>query len=274
MQDPAGKLGYFEQKFAEFAPDRVVATRWTVTLDGVEDRANTSRCPRWRPVLDGAARHRHARPDAHRGAVRGDRVILLYNRRYGDQGIVMAWRPSPKHDWPIAYEGLLYDARAGARARAADGGLDEMIDSSSAFRRPSGCRTGRTSRRTGASRAVTAAFAGRSSGSTGKPAGRGPRRYCGLALAVQYVERGMDGNRSSRRLSPTGRLHRPAQTAGSQLQSRLCADEGTVTRARELTPQRTHGPSPARVAAGPASPFAAGPRASPPLRRLPPTRTA
>jgi hypothetical protein len=129
MQDPAGKLGYFEQKFAEIAPDRLVATAWTVTLDTVEDRTNS-----FTLSTDGGLSWTEPRSIGTRGQTLtvvpydGDRVILLYNRRYGDQGIVMALATLAEQDWPIAFEGLLYDAQARREGPRRDGGLDEMMD--------------------------------------------------------------------------------------------------------------------------------------------------
>ncbi len=42
----------------------------------------------------------------------GDRLLVLYNRRYGAQGVVMALVTFNETDWTVHYEGLLYDARA------------------------------------------------------------------------------------------------------------------------------------------------------------------
>jgi hypothetical protein len=41
----------------------------------------------------------------------GDRLLILYNRRYGDQGIVMALVTMTDGDWNVEYESLMYDAR-------------------------------------------------------------------------------------------------------------------------------------------------------------------
>lgn len=129
MQDPDGRLGYFEQKLAEVAPDRVVATAWTTSLDGVEDQTNS-----FTLSTDGGLSWTEPRSIGTRGQTLsvvpydGDRVILLYNRRYGDQGIVMALATMTQQDWPIAFEGLLYDARARREGRQRESGLDEMID--------------------------------------------------------------------------------------------------------------------------------------------------
>jgi Neuraminidase (sialidase) len=129
MQDPAGKLGYFEQKIAEVAPDRVVATAWTVTMEDIADQSNS-----YTVSMDGGTTWSAPRFIGTRGQtltlvpLGGDRAMLLYNRRYGDQGIVMALATITDENWPIRYEGLLYDARARREGRQRGGGLDEMID--------------------------------------------------------------------------------------------------------------------------------------------------
>jgi hypothetical protein len=129
MQDPNGHLGFFEQKVAELAPDRVVASGWTVTFADVADRTNS-----FALSTDGGLTWTAPRSIGTRGQtltvvpVDGDRVMLLYNRRYGDQGIVMALAEITEENWPIAFEGLLYDAKARREGRQRGGGLDEMID--------------------------------------------------------------------------------------------------------------------------------------------------
>jgi hypothetical protein len=129
MQDPNGNLGYFEQKFAEVGPNRVVASAWTVTLAEVEDRTNS-----FSLSTDGGLSWTEPRSIGTRGQtltvvpVEGDRVMLLYNRRYGEQGIVMALAQITEENWPIAFEGLLYDAKSRRETRQRDDGLDEMLD--------------------------------------------------------------------------------------------------------------------------------------------------
>jgi hypothetical protein len=58
----------------------------------------------------------------------GDRVMLLYNRRYGAQGIVMSLATVTDQDWPIEFEGLLYNAKARREGRERSGGVEEMVD--------------------------------------------------------------------------------------------------------------------------------------------------
>jgi hypothetical protein len=129
MQDPNGNLGYLEQKVAEVAPDRLIASAWTVTLGDVADRTNS-----FSLSTDGGLTWTEPRSIGTRGQtlsvvpLDGDRVMLLYNRRYGEQGIVMALAEVTEENWPIAFEGLLYDARSRRDTRQRADGVDEMID--------------------------------------------------------------------------------------------------------------------------------------------------
>ena len=48
-------------------------------------------------------------------ALGGDRLLVLYNRRYGDQGIVMSLVTFTPESWVVHDEGLMYDAKAKRR---------------------------------------------------------------------------------------------------------------------------------------------------------------
>jgi hypothetical protein len=129
MEDPNGKLGYLEQKLAELEPDRLIASAWTVTLGDVTDRPNSFTQSR-----DGGLTWTEPRSIGTRGQtlsvvpLEGDRVMLLYNRRFGEQGIVMALAEVTEEHWPIAFEALMFDAKARREAPQRDHNLDEMLD--------------------------------------------------------------------------------------------------------------------------------------------------
>lgn len=113
FEDPQGKLGYFEQKLAQIAPGRVMATCWTVTLGEVVDQPDSFAISdddgsTWGPARSTGIRGQTMTPIP----LGGDRLLVLYNRRYGDQGIVMALVTFTDTSWSIVYEGLMYDARA------------------------------------------------------------------------------------------------------------------------------------------------------------------
>jgi hypothetical protein len=80
-----------EQKLAELTPDRLIASAWTVTLGGVVDQPNS-----YATSNDGGLSWSAPRFIGTMGQtisvvpLHDDRVMLLYNRRYGEQGIVMA----------------------------------------------------------------------------------------------------------------------------------------------------------------------------------------
>lgn len=128
FRDPAGKLGFWEHKFSEYKPGHIIATAWTVTLGDYVDQEN-SFCfshdggESWGPY--------------HSTGIRGqtmstlplgdDRLLVLYNRRYGQQGIVMAVVRFTENSWELLEEGLLYDAKA-SREKPPEGqdGVDEL----------------------------------------------------------------------------------------------------------------------------------------------------
>ena len=127
LQDPAGVMGYLEQKLVDLGDGRLLATAWTVTMDGLVDRPNsyamsTDDGLTWTPPRSIGTRGQtlSATP------LGGDRVLLLYNRRYGRQGVVAAIARITDTDWPILWEGLLHDAAASReRAPGADA-IEEM----------------------------------------------------------------------------------------------------------------------------------------------------
>ena len=55
----------------------------------------------------------------------GDRLLVLYNRRYGDQGIVMLLVTFTDRAWRVECEDMMYDAGA-RRDRRTGSGVDEM----------------------------------------------------------------------------------------------------------------------------------------------------
>lgn len=129
LQDPDGQLGYFEQKLAELPDGRIIASAWTVTLADVADRPNS-----YALSSDGGLTWSAPRFIGTPGQtlsvvpLGGDRAMLLYNRRYGEQGIVMALARMTEENWPIEFEALLYDARARRDTRVRAGGVEEMQD--------------------------------------------------------------------------------------------------------------------------------------------------
>lgn len=113
FEDPARKLGFFEQKLAELPNGHVLATAWTVTLGKVEDQPNSFSISQ-----DGGATWGPTRSTGIQGQtltpvpLGDDRLLVLYNRRYGRQGIVAALVTFTEEAWTVHHEDLLYDARS------------------------------------------------------------------------------------------------------------------------------------------------------------------
>ncbi len=128
FKDPEGKLGFFEQKLARIGGARVLAVCWTVTLGDVVDRADsyTISCDdgsTWLPARTTGICGQTMTP-IHLGS---DRLLVLYNRRYGQQGIVMNLVTFTDEAWSIHFEGLLYDAKASRqRPEAITTGVEEF----------------------------------------------------------------------------------------------------------------------------------------------------
>jgi hypothetical protein len=139
LQDPAGKHGYFEQKLAELPDGRVLATAWTVTLDGVADRENsyalsTDAGLTWsRPQSTGIMGQTLATVP-----VGGDQVLVLFNRRYGQQGVVMLLATVTDDGWQLGPESMLYDAQQERQRPSEADGVAEL--NSFEFGFPTGVR--------------------------------------------------------------------------------------------------------------------------------------
>lgn len=113
FKDPAGKFGFWEQKLAEFAPNQLLAVAWTITLGDYHDQPDSFCISRdggwtWGPFQTTGIRGQTMTPLP----LGGDRLLVLYNRRYGQQGIVAALVTFTDTAWNVHHEQLLYDARA------------------------------------------------------------------------------------------------------------------------------------------------------------------
>ncbi len=110
FEDPEGKLGYLEQKLAQADDGLLIATCWTVTLGDVVDQEDSYVLSRDDGLTWSAPRSTGIRGQTMTSIpLGGDRLMVLYNRRYGDQGIVMNLVTFSHEGWEIHYEGLMYD---------------------------------------------------------------------------------------------------------------------------------------------------------------------
>ncbi len=131
MEDPNKQNGYFEQKLAEIAPGRAMAVCWTVTLGDVSDLDDSFAISNddgltWGPPFSTGFHGQTMTPVP----LGGDRLLVLYNRRYGDQAIRMALVTFTEQEWTVHYEHTLYNARA-TRERPLD--IDTGVDELAAF---------------------------------------------------------------------------------------------------------------------------------------------
>jgi len=130
FHDETGRCGYFEQKLTELQPGRVMAVCWTVTLGDVVDQPNHFTLSNddgatWGPARSTGIRGQTMTP-IYLG---GDRLLVLYNRRYGEQGIVMALVTFTEDSWTVHSEGLMYDAGASrTRPEHLESGVEEFDD--------------------------------------------------------------------------------------------------------------------------------------------------
>ena len=128
FKDPAGKFGFWEQKLAEFAPNQLLAVAWTITLRDYHDQPDSFVISRdggwtWGPFQSTGIRGQTMTPLP----LGGDRLLVLYNRRYGQQGIVAVLATFTDTAWSVHHEQLLYDARAHRDGpNAGNTGVDEL----------------------------------------------------------------------------------------------------------------------------------------------------
>ena len=110
FEDPNERLGYLEQKLAQVDDGLLIATCWTVTLGDVVDQEDSYVISRDDGLTWSAPRSTGIRGQTMTPVpLGGNRLLVLYNRRYGDQGIVMNLVTFTPEGWEIHYEGLMYD---------------------------------------------------------------------------------------------------------------------------------------------------------------------
>lgn len=115
FEDPDSVHGYFEQKLAEVEPGLMIATCWTIVMDGVEDRADHFTFSRddgltWSVPKSTGTMGQTMTPIP----LGGDRLLVLYNRRYGQLGVVMNLVTFTDDTWTVHHEGMMYDPHATA----------------------------------------------------------------------------------------------------------------------------------------------------------------
>ena len=110
FEDPDKRFSYFEQKLAEIGPGRVIGVCWTATFGDVVDQEDSFAISNdngstWGPAVSTGVQGQTMTP-LYLG---DDRLLVLYNRRYGEQGIVMDLVTFTEESWEVHYEGMMYD---------------------------------------------------------------------------------------------------------------------------------------------------------------------
>lgn len=128
--DPQGRYGYFEHKFAEYAPNRLIGVCWTVTLGDYTDQPDSyvlsdDGGETWSPPVSTGIRGQTMTP-----VPLGDnRLLVLYNRRYGQQAVVGCLVTFDAEGWTVHAEQVVYDAQAThQRPDEIESGIDELND--------------------------------------------------------------------------------------------------------------------------------------------------
>jgi len=140
MRDPEGVKGFFEQKVIELEPGRILAAAWTVRMGDYSDledhfAVSNDGGQSWGPALPTGIRGQTLTPVW----LGGDRMLVLYNRRYGQQGVQMCLVRFNDTAWTVEYEGTLWDATSSRqRSPSVTSGIDEF--DSFAFGLPSALR--------------------------------------------------------------------------------------------------------------------------------------
>ena len=130
FEDPDGKHGYFEQKFCELDNNTVLGVAWTVTLGDYSDLTNsfvisTDGGSTWGPVQNTGVQGQTMTP-VYLGQ---NRLLVLYNRRHGDQAIMMCLVTLADGRWTVHHESIMYDANTTyERTEDITSGIDELDD--------------------------------------------------------------------------------------------------------------------------------------------------
>ena len=128
FHDPAGKKMFFEHKFTELPNGDILATSWTTTPGDYRDLENSFAISSDRGLTWSPAKSTGLRGQTLSTVSLGDnRLLVLYNRRYGRQAIVMGLVTFDDQWWILHHEGIMYDAHAShERADTVEDGTTEF----------------------------------------------------------------------------------------------------------------------------------------------------
>lgn len=110
FKDPEERRGYFEQKLAEISPGRLVSTCWTVSFGDVKDQPDSFALSNDDGLTWGPPRPTEFMGQTMTPVPLGDdRLLVLYNKRYGEQGIMMALVTFTKEAWTTHFHDVMWD---------------------------------------------------------------------------------------------------------------------------------------------------------------------
>jgi len=126
--DPAGEKMFFEHKFTELPNGDILATAWTTTPGEYRDLENSYAISTDRGLTWSSAKSTGTMGQTLSTVSLGDnRLLVLYNRRYGKQAIVMGLVIFDDRGWTIHHESTMYDAHAThERADSVEDGITEF----------------------------------------------------------------------------------------------------------------------------------------------------
>ena len=110
FKDPEHKRGYFEQKLAEITTGVLLATSWTVTFGDVKDLSNsfvisTDDGINWTAPVETGFFGQTMTPVP----IEGNKMLILYNKRYGTQAVMMALVTFTNEGWTTHFESPMWD---------------------------------------------------------------------------------------------------------------------------------------------------------------------
>ena len=126
FEDPDKTYGYLELKLAELEPGRLIATCWTTTLADSVDQENSFAISdddgsSWAaPASTGIMGQTMTPVPLDDG-----RLLVVYNRRYGEQAIMAALVTFTARTWTVHHERVMYDPRTSRDPESSETGLDE-----------------------------------------------------------------------------------------------------------------------------------------------------
>ena len=109
FEDSDQERGYLEIKLAQLDDGRVMATSWTTTLDGGPDFEDSFSISNddgstWGAPVSTGIMGQTLTPVA----LGGDKLLAVYNRRYGEPAIMMALVTFTNDAWAVHYEAPMY----------------------------------------------------------------------------------------------------------------------------------------------------------------------